>query len=137
MGSYCSRHCGCRERCTSTAYEPKERRAHEEANHALPAVRETDALDGENMDMLRALRTAAMLADKLVPRAKEEKRMYKLILSQGYGGMPFVFNDEDRLKDFMFEALEASVPEKENGERITARIEKCAEGDGPEAAHKQ
>ncbi len=78
-----------------------------------------------------------MLADKLVPRAKEEKRMYKLILSQGYGGMPFVFNDEDRLKDFMFEALEASVPEKENGERITARIEKCAEDDGPEAAHNE
>lgn len=62
--------------------------------------------------------------------------MYGLILGQGYNNMPFKFKDEDRLKDFMFEALEHSVPD-EQGNKLEARIEKCAEGGNPEPAHNE
>lgn len=36
--------------------------------------------------------------------------MYKLILIKGYTEMHFLFRDEDRLKDFMFEALDSYIP---------------------------
>lgn len=62
--------------------------------------------------------------------------MYRLILEQGYGNMPFEFKDEDRLKDFMFEALKHSVPD-EHGDKLEARIEKRAEGDDPEPARDE
>ena len=42
--------------------------------------------------------------------------MYKLILKQGCDNMSFEFKDEDRLKDFMFEAFERSLPD-EHGDR--------------------
>ncbi len=62
--------------------------------------------------------------------------MYKLFLENGYGKLPFRFEDEDRLKDFMFEALEAFDPEV-GGEKLKARIERRAGDESPEAARKQ
>lgn len=62
--------------------------------------------------------------------------MYELILKQGCDDMPFEFKDEDRLKEFMFEALKHSVPD-ERGDKLEARIEKSAEGGNPEPAHDE
>lgn len=63
--------------------------------------------------------------------------MYKLSLIQGYSELCFQFQDEDRLKNFMFRALECALPEEESGEALQVRIEKCAEGGNPETAHTE
>lgn len=62
--------------------------------------------------------------------------MHELILKQGCDDMPFKFKDEDRLKEFMFEALEHSVPD-EQGNELEATIKKRAEGGNPEPAHDE
>lgn len=62
--------------------------------------------------------------------------MYRLILKQGCDNMSFEFKDEDRLKDFMFEAFERSLPD-EHGDKLEARIEKRAEGEDPESAQNE
>lgn len=63
--------------------------------------------------------------------------MYKLFLENGYNNLPFCFDDEDELKDFMLMALKAFDPEDGDEERLTARIERRAGGEGPGAAHEQ
>ena len=66
--------------------------------------------------------------------------MYKLRLTKGYTEMNFLFRDEDRLKNFMFEALDSYIPcdEDDADEReFIVRIEKCAEGGNPETAHSE
>ena len=66
--------------------------------------------------------------------------MYKLILIKGYTEMHFLFRDEDRLKDFMFEALDSYIPCDEDDadeKEFMVRIEKCAEGGNPDTAHSE
>ncbi len=67
---------------------------------------------------------------------RRKSGMYKLFLENGYGKLPFRFEDEDELKNFMFTALEAFDPEDGSG-KLNARIERRAGGEGPGAAHEQ